>query len=84
VAKRGEIRVAHFAHFGQPPCAWGRETALHLLVKELLRSGTRLFVPAVVSRYSDRELVPARVLDYTNVRVEQRFHEIIPDLIVPT
>lgn len=84
VARRGDVRAAHFAHYRQAACAWAKETALHLLAKQILRSTSEVQLPAVKSRYRDRELAPAFLLRYSNVRVEQRFHEIIPDLIVET
>lgn len=82
VARRGEIRVAHFAHRGGQACYWARETAIHLLAKEIIGGHSSLELPAVHSRYHDRVLAGSRRLRYSNVRIEKRFHDIIPDIIV--
>lgn len=84
IARQGEIRVAHFAHQGGQPCYWARETAIHLLAKEIISRHSALELPEVRSRDRDRVLTGARRISYNRVRVEQRFHDIIPDIIVTT
>ena len=46
VARKGRVRRHHFAHFEADPCAYGKETAVHLMAKEiLLRAGTGIGKP---------------------------------------
>ena len=82
VAKRGSERVPHFAHYEATPCKWGPETAIHLLAKEIIERNTALVLPKILSLYSGKVLRPEGRVNYTNVRVEQRYHDIIPDIIV--
>jgi hypothetical protein len=84
MARQGAIRIAHFAHLGDQTCAWAPETAIHLLAKEIINKHSSLELPAIPSRYYDHVLAGARRIDYTNVRIEKRFHDIIPDIIVAT
>lgn len=82
IARQGAVRIAHFSHQGGQLCYWARETAIHLLAKEIISRHTALELPEVRSRYHDRVLAGARRIEYNGVRVEKRFHDIVPDIIV--
>lgn len=46
VARKGDIRVHHFAHRpGNPPCMNGAETAIHRMAKQLLAEHLRITLP---------------------------------------
>lgn len=47
VAKKGERRVKHFAHYTLAECDHGTETALHLMAKNIVAETCTLFVPFV-------------------------------------
>lgn len=42
---RGQRKQAHFAHYQAPECAYGVETALHLLAKEVFSRAPRVLLP---------------------------------------
>jgi hypothetical protein len=87
-------RVAsNFAHHAGADCASGFETAVHLAAKRLIADRMTLFLPSVVARVPGtgirgkdhgREvlLAPAGVRNLDDVRVEEDFGPIRPDLVV--
>lgn len=46
---RGRVRMKHFAHDGYSDCVGGYESALHILVKEVIEEGSRIKLPPVYS-----------------------------------
>ena len=46
---RGQIRREHFAHDGTSDCVGAYESALHLLVKEVIQEGAKIKLPPIVS-----------------------------------
>lgn len=45
VAKKGDIKRHHFAHYQVENCGKGLETALHLYAKEVLKTYKKVFLP---------------------------------------
>ncbi len=45
VARKGPIKIHHFAHEGGSDCAGGLETTLHLAAKALLSKERRIVLP---------------------------------------
>lgn len=45
VARKGSIKIHHFAHLNSPECEWAGETTLHLLTKEILSQQKTIFIP---------------------------------------
>lgn len=82
VARQGEVRVPHFAHYRAAPCEWGPETAIHLLAKSIIDANSTMMLPEIPSRFGAPPLRRAGRVEYTNVRVEQRYHGIVPDIVV--
>ncbi len=48
---RGQIRRKHFAHDGTSDCVGAYESALHLLVKEVIQEGAKIKLPPIVSSH---------------------------------
>lgn len=49
---RGRVRMKHFAHYGNSDCVGGYESALHMLVKEVIEEGARIKLPPIYSSLS--------------------------------
>ena len=47
IAKKGEYRTKHFAHYKIADCNHGSETALHLMAKNILAKSHTVFVPYI-------------------------------------
>lgn len=69
----------HFGHYSRGECRHGFETALHLYAKQLIEQRAELKLPAVIAA-SGKLLRPEQSTSFDAVLVEQRFHEIIPDI----
>lgn len=69
----------HFGHHSRGPCRFGYETAIHLYAKQLIEQHAKLTLPAVKAA-SGKVLRPLQEVDFDAVLIEQRFHEIIPDV----
>jgi hypothetical protein len=84
VARRGEIKVPHFAHYRSEECKQARETALHMLAKEILEAELSLDLPEwPVTDGRRKEVLQHRVAyAFDGATLEQRLGEIIPDVIV--
>ena len=53
VARKGNIKVHHFAHYNNSNCFSGLETALHLVAKEIFRTAKNIKLPPYSSNVSD-------------------------------
>lgn len=87
VAKKGDVRMHHFAHKAGQECAYGYESSLHLAAKEILSKATSITLPAVYLSFpnsgKDRELLcPAKTIPIDSVDLERRFHDVVPDIVI--
>ena len=93
VAKKGEIRVHHFAHAHEVGCIGALETVLHRLAKEILRDARDFVVPAyrwnrqqaVGERLivMDRQLFGGGRIRIDAIEIEsQRFQGVKPDAVI--
>lgn len=85
VAKKGALRLHHFAHATDTDCASSVETALHLAAKEILASRRQIVLPAVeVELYSRRHssvLAPEQAYSLDRVQLERRVGSVVPDVL---
>lgn len=87
VAKKGVKRMHHFAHSTGHNCEYGYESSLHLACKEILSKAKKITIPPVYVTFPDTnkkdELVcSAKEIEIEKVELEQRFRDIIPDVVV--
>ena len=96
VAKKGEKRAHHFAHAQDNDCMYAAESALHLAAKDLLKETGYIFVPDYVVHMKDKvcgryetetvltseKVVNNKKIEFDDVRIEHRFHDIVPDILV--
>lgn len=84
VARKGDIKVHHFAHASSENCEAAYETGLHKAAKEFLLEHRKISLPAVEIRFDQREsilLKPATTYDLDTVDLEKRFRSFVPDVI---
>ena len=84
VARRGEIKAPHFAHYHSEECKHARETALHILAKEILEAELNLSLPewCVTNGFRKKILQPGVSYAFDGAALEQRVGEVVPDVIV--
>ncbi|GFE79237.1 hypothetical protein GCM10011487_12370 [Steroidobacter agaridevorans] len=95
IARKGDIRVHHFAHAQQNQCTGALETLLHLLAKEILRTASVLALPDYTWRreqslgdrliHLEQAIVAGGRARLSQVLIEPRtFEGIIPDVVFAT
>lgn len=47
IARKGDKRVKHFAHYKLADCNHGTETALHLMAKSIIAKSRKVFIPHI-------------------------------------
>lgn len=86
VARKGNKKIHHFAHYNTKECNNCVETALHMLAKEILLEEMHFLVPPVLLKFpnsykASEVIFDERVIHFDKACVENRIGDIIPDLI---
>lgn len=86
-ARKGEQRMHHFAHEPHTHCEYGYESSLHLAAKDILSRAKKMVIPPVYVEFPQsgkpKELLyPEKKIDIDYVKLEKRFDDIIPDIVV--
>lgn len=86
-ARKGEQRMHHFAHEPHTHCEYGYESSLHLAAKDILSRAKKMVIPPVYVEFPQsgkpKELLyPEKKIDIDYVKLENRFDDIIPDIVV--
>lgn len=89
IAKKGKKVMHHFAHHTGHTCEYGYESSLHLAAKDILSKAKKIVVPPVYLKfphsYKNDELISeAKEINIEKVELENRFHDIIPDIVLYT
>lgn len=86
VAKKGDVLVHHFAHANGIDCGHAHETLVHLLAKEFLTVRKILTLPPVYVTPDDDEqcIYPYTDVVFSEISVERRLGNIIPDVVAST
>lgn len=87
VARKGEKKIHHFAHYNTEECEYGYETSLHLGAKQILLEAKEITLPDVYLRFpnshKEKELIsPAQRIKIDTVVLEKGIDDIIPDVII--
>lgn len=95
VARIGNVRIPHFAHYKKNSCSTGYQTSLHLLAKELINQRKMIIIPPVhcdifyenpntkEGYYLKNEIIKKeKLLKNVNVSLERKEYGIIPDIII--
>lgn len=84
IARKGKVKVHHFAHYNSEECSKGIETTLHLLAKEILAEEMCIKLPSLYlefDSYKDKELMYKEMTyEFDKVYLEKKFDNIIPDI----
>lgn len=92
IAKKGNIRAHHFAHYASADCGAGAETALHLMAKQILVTHRCLLFPGESvsvddNRFENLDLQrhrEAELTQFERVEVEKSIGSYRPDLTALT
>lgn len=87
IARKGKIKIPHFAHVSKLDCPYGIETAIHIAAKELFKHKKTIRLPEVsishgVKRKEKKILHTARYINITGVKLEHKLEGIIPDVLL--
>lgn len=88
-------KILHFAHAPGENCIHGRESAVHLAAKQLIEEHRKLYIPDHIVRVCvvdemevehspQKTLIPAGLIDFSRVRLEQNVSDFRPDLVATT
>lgn len=94
IARKGHIRVHHFAHApGVTPCLGGPETALHQMAKQLIAEADSIALPAMTvrepqhvepdqSQACEAVACPAETMAIHQARIEATEDRFRPDVVI--
>ena len=88
IARKGDIKVHHFAHYKADECNRCVETSLHLLAKEILMEELVIKLPALYldfgkQTYKKKELIfEEKSFEFDKVYMEKKIDDIVPDIIL--
>lgn len=75
IARKGKIKIHHFAHDRGADCGKAYETALHLLAKEIVKERKTIILPECYpskNYYADSKFKhPQRVINFSDVELEE-------------
>lgn len=84
VAKKGSLRLHHFAHKSNSTCKYGYETSLHLLAKKIIEKQNKFVIPELaVNCGCDKIIIRESIqINISNVYVEKNLENVKPDIIL--
>lgn len=82
IAKKGEYRAKHFAHYKIADCNHGSETALHLMAKSIIEKSSKVFVPYIPKTEYDFSR-DGKVFEFDRAVLEQQLsNDIRADVVL--
>ena len=78
IAKKGDIRIHHFAHYNYENCQGAQETALHKLAKEILLQEKMVTIPDI-NNPEQRVFI-----EFDEIKQEVRVFNLIVDVLIIT
>jgi hypothetical protein len=82
IARKGTIKIHHFAHYKTVDCLGGLETALHQMCKELIFNSETFTTPTLYYPDTFYEIFEETKIQVDNVELEKRMGGIIPDIVI--
>ena len=86
IAKKGTVKIPHFAHQSTKTCEYGFETSLHMAAKEILATAKFICLPEVVLKikgtWREKKIIPEKEFYIDRVELENKTGNVIPDLII--
>ncbi|MDP4270690.1 MAG: competence protein CoiA family protein [Bacteroidota bacterium] len=85
IARKGNIREHHFAHYKSDDCGWTGESVIHKIAKEIIANSRTIKLPNLIWSYNPViAIYGERTILIDNVKLEQKIGSIIPDIIIET
>lgn len=84
IARKGELKAHHFAHYQSNDCKSGLETVLHKLSKEIIAESKTFTTPILYYPSTYFEIFSETEISVDDVKLEKRVGEFIPDIIIET
>lgn len=86
VARKGKVKIPHFAHHNGADCSTGLQTVLHMRAKEIIAEAKSIFVPGhsiklPCFRRKEFDIITPQEVKLDDVRLEPRLDNIIPDIV---
>lgn len=86
VAKnKGTKKTHHFSHHKAPQCKYAFETAIHMAAKKVIEDAGYIILPKLgceIINGRKRLLFKDTKVRFDQIRLEKRFHDIVPDIII--
>ncbi|MGD9706666.1 MAG: competence protein CoiA family protein [Candidatus Delongbacteria bacterium] len=89
LARKGDIKIHHFAHLNNVECIGATETALHMKAKEIIEKYKTLRIPRVTATDEATDESPdhfilheAQKITCDKVYLEKRLDDFVPDIII--
>ncbi len=82
IARKGELKTHHFAHYKSSDCLGGLETALHKLSKEIIAKSATFTTPMLYYPNTNYVIFEETEIPIDNVTLEKKLGGIIPDIII--
>ena len=86
IAKKGNIKIPHFAHESTETCEYGFETSLHMAAKEVLAKAKSMYLPEVTYEFKGlhrkKEICKGIEFCIDRVELESKTGSIVPDIIL--
>lgn len=91
VARKGKVKIPHFAHYNRDECLTGLQTVLHMRAKEIIAETKTIFVPGhsiklpCCMRWKrEFDIITPQRVSLDDVWLEKRLDNIIPDVFAKT
>jgi hypothetical protein len=84
VARKGEMKIHHFAHHTDSNCSSSAETALHMAAKEVLKKEKRIILPPLIAfdTYDNQIVLKESVeVKFDEIYLEKKQGDFRPDII---
>ena len=89
VAKKGRIKIHHFAHDRSSQCKHAYETSIHLAAKKVIEQAGYIQLPNLEHEYEIINTRQQARLSFDQTRIyfdkiylESKFHDIVPDILI--
>lgn len=82
IARKGDIKIHHFAHYKSEDCLCGLETVLHKLSKEIIAKSSTFTTPILYYPNTTFEIFEETEIPIDNVTLETKMGEIVPDIVI--
>ena len=86
IARKGNVRIFHFAHQGDSACKYAVESSLHLLSKEIISEAKTFYLPKrriqLIEHGNHFDLEDSKEIVVDRVEIEQYDRNVKPDLII--